>query len=293
MKKYLLFLILFITILFCSCNSNPDFISTSYTIKSPDCTDFFIYNLDTEELTLYSNDNDTRVYPASITKLLTSLVALDVMSPDSIITPGNEVYLPGNNASSAYIRPHHQLTLEMLIEGMIVPSGNDAAYAVAAACGYVIAADTTLGENDAIEIFINRMNEYASEIGCTNSNFTSPDGYADSKHYSSLEDILLIVIKALNNDTIAKYIGLQCDNVVYYSGHTNTWTNTNKLLDPNSQYYNEYVTGIKTGSLNNNYSLLTLYDNGSNHVVIGVFGAKTDRARYNITNTIIDLEISP
>ena len=85
-------------------------------------------------------------------------------------------------------------------------------------------------------------------------------------------------------------MGVYTDNVVYASGQTNTWVNTNKQLDPNSEYYNENVIGIKTGSLDDNYSLVTYYDDGERSLLIGVFGSATDKGRYEDTYEIIHLE---
>lgn len=239
-----------------------------------------------------SSDESETIYPASITKLLTALTALDILAPDVIISPGDEVYLPSEGASSAYIRPHHELALEMLIEGMLLPSGNDAAYAIAAACGKAVLQDEQSPAVVAIEAFVRCMNEYAEAIGCTGSNFTTPDGFAGEEHYSTLDDMILICCAAAENDMIAKYAAMQYDHVVYASGHTNTWTNTNKMLDPASEFYNEHVIGLKTGSLENNYSLVTLYDDGEYRYLIGVFGAEYEKGRYVDTQNLLEAEIA-
>lgn len=252
----------------------------------------FIYDLEKNECTLFSADNSNIVYPASTTKLLTALLALEVMSPDTVINPGDEVYLAPENSSSAYIRPHHSLTLEMLIEAMIIPSGNDAAYAIAAACGREISKEFSLAYEDAVAVFVSEMNVYAKQIGCTESNFTTPDGFAGSDHYSTTYDMAVISKKAFENELIMKYACIQCDNVVYKSGHTNTWINTNRQLDLNSDFYNKNVTGLKTGSLEDNYSLISVYDDGENNYIIGVFGADTDAARYEDTVTLINAALT-
>ncbi|MBE6616357.1 MAG: D-alanyl-D-alanine carboxypeptidase [Ruminococcaceae bacterium] len=284
MKKVSLFLLL--AILLTSCSRNPDFVTSSYTLSNPHSSHIFIYDLDSEELITYSCDNTDKVFPASITKLLTALSALDILSADTIITPGDEVYLPAAGSSSAYIRPYHQLSLEMLIEAMMIPSGNDAAYAIAAACGKELA-DDSVEYNEAIEVFVEYMNAYAANIGCTNSNFTSPDGFSGSDHYSTLADMAIIAKEATSNDIIMKYAGLSSVDVTYASGHINTWTNTNEMLDPNSKYYNDHVCGLKTGSLSKNFSLITIFDDGDTRLLIGTFGSKTDEGRYIDTQNII------
>ncbi len=247
----------------------------------------FIYYFDNDTAEYIGNENE-RVYPASITKLLTSLTALNYMSPDELITPGDEVYLVQSGSSSAYIRPNHTLTLEMLIEGMIIPSGNDAAYATAAACGYTLINNDSASYTDAVDCFVSYMNQYAEALGCTNTHFTTPDGFAGSEHYSSLHDMLLISKTACENSIISKYAAMKEDNVIYASGHTNTWTNTNKLLDSTSDFYHDGVIGLKTGSLDDNYSIIVLYENNDKRYLIGLFGAKNDSERYKDALTIID-----
>lgn len=280
MKKLLsvsLTLVMFLTLLLSSCG-NEDYYDVTYKVKLH--TDSgFVYFPDSDTAHYFS-DEDARVYPASTTKLLTILAALDVMPADELIQPGDEVYLPKAGSSSAYIRPNHTLTVEMLVEGMLLPSGNDAAYALSAACGYVLLDDSEAEYTDAVERFTDYMNEFAEKLGCTGTNFTKPDGFAGREHYSTLHDMLLISKAAAQNDIITKYAALPYDNVVYASGHTNTWTNTNKLLDENSRYYCKGVAGLKTGSLEDNYSLIVLYDDGETRFIIGLFGDKTDDDRY-------------
>ena len=117
-------------------------------------TDIFVYDCVTGGFTELTCDGDSRVYPASTTKLLTALLALELMDEDEIIQPGDEVYMTGENASFAYVRPQHRLTVSTLIEGMLLPSGNDAAYALAAACGRRLAGDEALGCEAAVARFV-------------------------------------------------------------------------------------------------------------------------------------------
>lgn len=248
----------------------------------------FVWKITEDELVRYSNGGDDRVYPASITKLLTAQYALELMPSDTLITPGDEVYFPPEGSSSAYIRPNHTLTLDMLIEGMMLPSGNDAAYAVAAAGGRVIAADETLSPEEAVAVFVDGMNDYAESLGCTDTHFTTPDGFAGEEHYSSTADMAVIAKAAAENERIMAYAGRYTDDVTYASGHVNTWTNTNEFLDPASEYYNEHVIGLKTGSMVENYCLVTVYDDGETELIIGVFGCPTKEDRYKDTELLME-----
>ena len=264
--------------------------SSSLTLEHPNGTSYFVCHLDTGD-TEYAGEDEI-IYPASITKLLTALTALDILAPDTLITPGEEVYLIPERSTIAYVRPQHTLTLEMLIEGMLLPSGGDAAYAIATACGKVLA-DEDIPYTEAIARFVEAMNDKAAALGCTDSHFTVPDGYDGNENRTTVRDLALIARAAAESPLITAYAGLASDDVIYESGHTNTWVNTNQMLDPASPYYDPAVRGLKTGSLDNNYSLIILADVDGSPVLIGVFGSRTDAGRYKDAAALLDLVREP
>ena len=245
----------------------------------------FVYDCQAEEL-LYRRGDDRVVYPASTTKLLTILCALEHLSPEETVTPGDELSLVGAGSSIAYIQPHHTLTVEMLVEGMLLPSGNDAAYALAAAAGHRIDPSATGAE--AVAVFMDEMADYAASIGLVGTRFTSPDGLAGEEHYSTLEDILLISRLAMQNEVVARYASLAAADVTYASGHTNHWENTNELLHPDSPYYHAAVTGLKTGSLDRNYCLIFTATLDDRDYIVGLFGEWEKADRYTDAHVILD-----
>jgi len=281
--------LILIVLCFTSCGKN-DFITQEYT-ESLKSTHAFVYRFEDGTVSKSSSDGSEKIFPASTTKLLTALAALDITAPDTLIHPGDEVYYPQEGSSSAYIRPNHILTLEMLIEAMMLPSGNDAAYAVSAGCGRILTGDDdSIDEN--LKAFVEHMNAYARTLGCTGSNFTVPDGYAGDEHYSTLDDMILISRAACEHELIMKYASMRSDDVVYASGHINTWHNTNEFINPDSEFFNENVIGMKTGSLSGYYTLISLYDDGEHRFLIGVFGSEKEDERYGDTERIINAEIS-
>ncbi len=250
----------------------------------------FVYDVANHEF-IYKKGEELVVYPASTTKLLTILFALELLGLDEIITPGSELALVASDSSIAYIKSHHRLSVEMLIEGMLLPSGNDAAYALAAAAGKKLAGSEDIDGREAVEYFIRGMNEYAEQIGLCGSRFTSPDGYYNDNHYTTTEDIALISMIASQNEIIMKYAGMKYDNVTYASGHTNRWINTNLMLDDESEFFCEYVTGLKTGSAGaGNYNLIctVTLDDGSREYIIGLFSSDNKENRYRDALKIID-----
>ena len=254
------------------------------SIDSPQA---FVYDVSNDTI-VFTKGEDKVVYPGSTTKLLTALYALSVLPEDAVITPGNELTLVKEGSSIAYIKSGHQLTVSMLIEGMLIPSGNDAAYVLAAAAGRVIADDENLDGVRAADVFMGGLNQYAKRIGLCGTYFTVPDGYAGREHYTTTEDMAIIARLASKNALISEYVSRPSSEVVYASGHTNTWINTNKLLDPESKYYSRYAKGLKTGSIDDEYSLVFSFefDDGREYIA-GVFGADNKNARFEDALEII------
>ena len=247
----------------------------------------FVYDVSNDTI-IFTKGEDKVVYPGSTTKLLTALYALSVLPENAIVTPGSELLLVKEGSSVAYIKSHHKLTVSMLVEGMLIPSGNDAAYVLAAAAGRVIADDESLDGVRAADVFMGGLNKYAKSIGLCGTYFTVPDGYAGKEHYTTTEDMAIIARLAYKNDLITECASKPMSDVVYASGHTNIWINTNKLIDPESPYYSRYAKGLKTGSIDDEYSLVFSFefDDGREYIA-GVFGAETKNARFEDALEII------
>ena len=251
------------------------------------CEQAFVYDVDNDCFWFLSGE-DRIIYPASTTKLLTILYARTLLPLEQRVRPGNELELVKVGSSIAYVKKHHILTVEQLIEGMLLPSGNDAAYVLAAAGGRVLDPDAKDGK-EAVAAFLVGMNEYAAKLGVTGSNFTNPDGYDDLDHYSTLEDMALIARYAYNDPIIRKYCNVVSDDVTYASGHLMTWTNTNSCLHQGSAYYSPYVNGLKTGTVNKEYyCLLSSAQIGERSFIFGFFGEKQAYDRFKDTLTAIE-----
>ncbi len=248
----------------------------------------FVYSV-SESRFLYEKGTDRPILPASITKLLTALFALESMPADTVIQPGNELELVGTGSSLAYIKTWHRLTLEMLIEGMLLPSGNDAAYAVAAATARHLTGNKKMDGSAAVAYFMEKLNEYARSIGCTGTYYQVPDGLIYDNHYTTAKDLAVIAKRALENEIIMKYAGTVRDKVFYESGETMTWNNSNQLIHPDSPYYRSCVTGLKTGSLTDSYSILLTARIDGHDYVIGVFGAPDSSRRFSDAAGLVDV----
>ena len=155
---------------------------------------------------LYEKKSYTKCYPASTTKLLTALVALDYAHADEIITVGDEANLAAPDSSKAGIRYGEQLSLEQLLNSLLIPSGNDAAYTIAAYIGRKASGGKALSERDAVDHFCNLMTAKAKKLGARDSNFTNPDGYQDEAHYTTSYDMALIAKEAMTHAEIRNIV---------------------------------------------------------------------------------------
>lgn len=197
---------------------------------------------------LYHKNATTAVYPASTTKLMTALVAIELCDLDKEVTIGNEVNYIASDSSRAYLAEGERLTFQMLLDGMLVPSGNDAAYAVAACVGRVSLHNDKVDSKTAIKEFVRLMNEKATELGLKNTCFKNPDGYDEEGQYTTAYDMGIIAIEALKNNTIRTITGKSYARNVFLSGEDVTWYSSNKLIVSGSGKYYKYAIGLKTGS---------------------------------------------
>ena len=206
-----------------------------------------LYNAENLEA-VYEESAYESIHPASLTKLLTACTALEYVSPDTVFEVGTELNLLNGGSSLCLISQGHSLTLYDLITGMLVRSGNDAAYTIAVNVAREVSGDETLSDSQAVEFFVGLMNDYAQSIGVYDSHFVNPDGWDDENQYTTVNDLAKIASAAIGNQYIKEIVALQSKYVVFASGQNITWSNTNALLYPESEYYCEDAIGMKTGS---------------------------------------------
>ena len=239
----------------------------------------FVYDVAAGEFTYLKGGKEDRVYPASITKLFTAYVALQYLEPSQQITAGDVLDLVGAGSSVAEIQKGDTLTVEQLVEAMLLPSGNDAAYLLADATGRHLTGDNTISGTAAVRRFLQEMNDQAKFLGMNGTQFTNPDGYHSDDHYTTFGDMVIMGKCVLANETIMKYASVPEETVQLQKGEVK-WENTNELIRPGSQWYCPIATGLKTGQTPSAGScLLSSFENEGGKWIIGVFGCpeKDDR----------------
>ena len=254
----------------------------------------FVYDTAAREMLWCSTDSTDSLYPASITKLFTAYIALELLDPDTVITAGKELGLLQAGSSTAFLAYGSRLTAEMLVEAMLLPSGNDAAYVLAAAAGRALLGKEKAAAKEAVAAFMEEVNRRGKELGLANTHFVTPDGYHADDHYSCPGDLATVGELALGNEIIAKYARTQQDSVIFKSGETITWYNTNRLLNPESAWYCEAAAGLKTGYTQEaGYCLLAAFEAPEGHILVGIFDAENKLSRYSDATDLFHAATQP
>ncbi len=172
---------------------------------------------------LYEKNADERMLPASTTKIMTALVALErcELSETVTISPSS----CGAEGSSIYLRPGEECTAETLLYGMLLASGNDAALALAEHV------------SGSVEAFVALMNDRAAQLGLLDTHFSNPHGLDAPDHYTSASDLARVACAAMENERFARIVSTR-ERVF----GERVFANHNKLL-----WRYDGCTGIKTG----------------------------------------------
>ena len=216
--------------------------------------------------TLFDRNADESLSPASTTKILTALVALDAYSLDDVVTVQTVV----NSGQVMGLFPGEQITVEYLLYGTLIHSGNDAAWALAE------------HYKGGVDAFITAMNVKAQSLHLTSSHFTNPVGYDSPDHKMTATDLARLSAFALTNHTIAKIVAIPQITISDVSRtRFHALTNVNQLLGKIPG-----VGGIKTGWTEEaGENLVTLVTRNSHSVIIVVLKS-TDR--FKDTSYLID-----
>ncbi len=236
-------------------------------------------------ITLYADHLFDKVYPASTTKILTAMLALKYGNPGDIVTITDSIYSIPSDSSKARLISGDKLTLSDLLYAMMLPSGNDAAVAVAEHI------------SGSVEAFVELMNSEAYKIGATSSHFVNPHGYHDENHYTTAYDLYLIFNECVKYDAFRKIISSPSyETVVQRPDGTSrgvVWRQTNQFVNgsfPTPQGANLKVIGGKTGTTDEAGCCLINLSASDGHPFISVVtGAKDYGVLYGSTQKLTEL----
>ena len=224
---------------------------------------------------IFKKNENERLPMASMTKMMTLLLIMDNIDSgnlkwnDKIKTSEHAASMGG---SQIFLEPGEEMTVEELVKGICIGSGNDAAVAMAEAIG------------GTEEEFVKMMNNKAHELGLKNTNFVNACGLDDSNHYSSAKDMALIAYELVKYDKILEYTGTYEDYLRKNSDKSFWLVNTNKLV----RYYSG-VDGLKTGYTKlAGYCITTTAKKNNMRLITVVMGEETSSIRNSETTQMLD-----
>ena len=232
---------------------------------------------------LYEKDPDKSIYPASMTKIMTAMVAFDLLKSGDLnlndkFTISEKAWRLSRPAnSSMFIMVNDEITVENLLKGIIVVSGNDACVALAE------------GIAGSEEAFASLMTSKALEIGMTSTNFTNASGLNDPNNVSTVRDILIMSSYLIKN--YPEYYD-------YFKQLEFTWdrTGSDPITQPNTNSLlnkNKFVDGIKTGYLAvERYSLASSINRNGRRLIAVGSGFKTKSSRSYESNKLLNYGLS-
>ncbi len=222
-----------------------------------------LFGLDGKEV-LYAKNIHERLHPASLTKVMTALVALENGQLNQTLTATNAVNITESGAVLCGLKSGDTMTLDQALRILLVYSANDAAALIAENIG------------GSVEHFVEMMNEKAHALGATNTNFQNPHGLTDSDHYTTAYDLYLIFNEAVKYETFNEIIHMSGYQTVFYDkdGREKAFDKPTTNLFLKGDYQapaNVTVIGGKTGTTSaagNCLMLLSRDENGSPYISV-------------------------
>lgn len=250
-----------------------------------------LYETNSDTL-MYAHNADEQIEPSSLLKILTALIAIEKGNLDDVVTVRSDVLETLDpDAVVVGLKVDEVVTVKDLLYCMLVSSGNDAA---------VVLADHVMGSQEA---FVQEMNRYAAELGCTATNFTNVHGIYEKNQYTTARDLVRILRKAIQNETFAEVFG-----AIYYTvQETNKssarhLTSQNYLMnnDQDVNYFDERVVGGRTGANNDrSRSVASVAKSGDMCLIAVVIGSNSQFEKdgytvkvygaYNETTQLLDM----
>lgn len=217
------------------------------------------------DISLFEKNPNLKHFPASTTKLMTALTTLENCSPQEVVTV-DQVQREGTQMG---LETGDKVTVEHLLDGLLIASGNDAAYALANSC------------SDSYQHFMQSMNQKAKDLGMTNTHIVNPAGFDDNFQYSTAWDLTKLAKVAVANPLIAKIVAIKSTVVTDFTGNKTYYLeNVNKLLGVDG------VEGIKTGQTEGSLeNLITKTTRNGNSIIVVILGS---RDRFGETKQLID-----
>lgn len=260
-------------------NSQKDININDITTNSSSC---LLMDAKTGKI-IYAKNAYEKMYPASTTKLMTAILTLENCKlTDTAIVSHNAIYSIPVGYSHASLKEDEELTIEQLLNVLLIPSANDAA---------IVLAEHISGS---VEKFSKLMNEKAKSLGCLNTNFVNPNGIQNKNHYSTAYDLALIGKYALKFPDIKRIAMVK----QYTLPTTNKYDKTDRIFNAtnglinddvlNKNYY-EYATGLKTGYTDaSGYCIVSTAKKDDKELIAVILNSDSISKRYSDCKTLFN-----
>ena len=267
--KYFIFIFIFIV----------SFSNFSFAADIPNIASEAAILIDSsEEKVLYSKNEDQKMYPASITKIMTAIITIENGNLNDVVTvPSDAVNSIPAGYAIADLKPGEKLTVNQLLQVLMVHSANDAANVLA------------FYASGSIESFAELMNKKCQELGLNNTHFVNPSGMHNENHYSTARDIAVLMKYCMENVTFRRLASLKsCTIPVTNVSPERTFANTNHLLiESSGNDYYEYAIAGKTGfTTEAGNCLVSVASKNDLELICVVLGCRNAQA--NVSNKFID-----
>lgn len=234
---------------------------------------------------LYEKNSAEVNYPASITKILTTLLALEYCELDEVVTFSADAVFKNEGDSSHIARDlGEEMTMEQCLYAVMLESANECAYAVAEHVGAKLGGD--------YQTFIDLMNEKVAELGCTNTHFNNANGLPDENHYTSAYDMALISAEAYKNENFREITGTRSYKIAPTNKHDEITplNNHHAMLHyyKTRKYLYDYCTGGKTGYTAAAGSTLVTFAEKDGMSLVCVVMRTTSEYQYTETTQLLE-----
>lgn len=229
---------------------------------------------------LFEKNADKKTYPASTTKIMTAILALENLELDSVLTASEKAIDIDRDGSNIGILAGEKFTVDQLLYALLVHSANDAANVLAE------------GVSGTIEDFVSLMNKKAGELGMKNTNYRNPHGYHDENHYMSARDLSVLSAYAMKNEKFAEIVSTPTYELPPTEKYPNTrlLSSNNMLINPTkgTKYIYKPAKGIKTGHTEDaGYCLASFAEQNNASYLCVTMNAETDEDdNYSFVDTI-------
>lgn len=267
-----------------SLHDKIDFIVNTKDVKVPeDALSFSVYDIDKGEYLFFEGGNQSPS-AASLSKLFTIDYAITKVNLDDTLEVNDELLKLVPEGSSQANLKRGEYTAKQIMQAMLVPSGNDAAYALAYNIG-----KNDLGDGysakEYVECFVKNLEKYVKDNGYSDTDLFDPSGFS-FQNYTNLKDVNKVTLKLIDYDFVKECVGESLFTIKTAQGDF-TWKNTNELLDKDSLYYNENIKGVKTGTFSSAYNIIALYEKDDKRYLITCLAAKSNEDRYQAVHAAI------